>query len=152
MCRCIAALSSPLSLLPSWMVTSCYEWVRPLLSTSDHFLCPLAIGRLLSVRLMYMSQTKIIHPFIGRANTSSTRAHSLSLSFHGSVSSFSKGKLKPVQLITETRQGNKVVTRCLHLDDYGFDFLTIQSALQKKFASSVVIPPPLGYVSTLGWG
>eukprot|EP00667_Euglena_gracilis_P003909 EG_transcript_3923 len=55
-----------------------------------------------------------------------------------------KGQLPPIQLVTEMRQGNKVVTRCLHLDDYGFDLPGMQSALQKKFASSVIMPPPTG--------
>jgi len=55
-----------------------------------------------------------------------------------------KGLLRPIQLITEQRQGHKVVTRCLHLDDYGFDLPGLQSALQKKFASAVTLPPPTG--------
>ena len=55
-----------------------------------------------------------------------------------------KGTLKPIRLISERRQGNKTVTRCLHLEDYGFELQAIQSALMKKFASSVTIPPPLG--------
>lgn len=50
-----------------------------------------------------------------------------------------KGAIKPVQIMTERRQGNKKVTRLSGLESFLMDAESLASELQKKFACSTSV-------------
>ncbi|XP_057793781.1 uncharacterized protein LOC131010327 [Salvia miltiorrhiza] len=50
-----------------------------------------------------------------------------------------KGALKPIQIITERRQGNKKVTKLSGLESFLIDAEALASELQKKFACSTTV-------------
>ncbi|XP_073305743.1 uncharacterized protein [Primulina huaijiensis] len=50
-----------------------------------------------------------------------------------------KGSLKPIQIMTERRQGNKKVTKLSGLESYLLDAEALASELQKKFACSTTV-------------
>lgn len=54
----------------------------------------------------------------------------------GSDSVVRKGALKPIQILTERRQGNKKVTKLSGVESFLIDAETLASELQKKFACS----------------
>lgn len=54
----------------------------------------------------------------------------------GSDSVVRKGALKPIQILTERRQGNKKVTKLSGLESFLIDGEALASELQKKFACS----------------
>eukprot|EP01012_Entosiphon_sulcatum_P059840 TRINITY_DN8445_c0_g1_i1.p1 TRINITY_DN8445_c0_g1~~TRINITY_DN8445_c0_g1_i1.p1 ORF type:complete len:677 (+),score=190.98 TRINITY_DN8445_c0_g1_i1:125-2155(+) len=55
-----------------------------------------------------------------------------------------KGQIRPIQIQTAMRMGNKTVTRILHVNEFGFDLKDLCSVLQRRFASSVSVPAPVG--------
>ncbi|XVF63448.1 hypothetical protein PTKIN_Ptkin09bG0087700 [Pterospermum kingtungense] len=57
----------------------------------------------------------------------------------GSESVVRKGALKPVQIVTERRQGNKKVTKVSGLEIFLMDAEALASELQKKFACSTTV-------------
>ncbi|KAL2490180.1 eukaryotic translation initiation factor SUI1 family protein [Abeliophyllum distichum] len=57
----------------------------------------------------------------------------------GSDSVVRKGALKPIQIMTERRQGNKKVTKLSGLESFLIDAEALASELQKKFACSTTI-------------
>lgn len=57
----------------------------------------------------------------------------------GNESVVRKGALKPVQIMTERRQGNKKVTRVSGLESFLMDAEALASELQKKFACSTSV-------------
>lgn len=57
----------------------------------------------------------------------------------GNESALRKGAIKPVQLLTERRQGNKKVTRFSGLESFLMDADALASELQKKFACSTSV-------------
>lgn len=57
----------------------------------------------------------------------------------GSDSVVRKGALKPLQILTERRQGNKKVTKLSGLESFLIDPETLASELQKKFACSTTV-------------
>lgn len=50
-----------------------------------------------------------------------------------------KGALKPIQIMTERRQGNKKVTKLSGLESFLIDAEALASELQKKFACSTTV-------------
>lgn len=50
-----------------------------------------------------------------------------------------KGALKPLQILTERRQGNKKVTKLSGLESFLIDAEALASELQKKFACSTTV-------------
>lgn len=50
-----------------------------------------------------------------------------------------KGALKPLQILTERRQGNKKVTKLSGLESFLIDGEALASELQKKFACSTTV-------------
>lgn len=50
-----------------------------------------------------------------------------------------KGALKPIQILTERRQGNKKVTRVSGVETFLMDAESLASELQKKFACSTSV-------------
>lgn len=57
----------------------------------------------------------------------------------GSDSVVRKGALKPIQIMTERRQGNKKVTKLSGVESFLIDAEALASELQKKFACSTTI-------------
>ncbi|XP_031473825.1 uncharacterized protein LOC116246215 [Nymphaea colorata] len=57
----------------------------------------------------------------------------------GSESTIRKGAVKPVQIMSERRQGNKKVTRVSGLESFLIDPESLASELQKKFACSTSV-------------
>ncbi|KAJ3675497.1 hypothetical protein LUZ60_004539 [Juncus effusus] len=57
----------------------------------------------------------------------------------GSESVIKKGAVRPVQILTERRQGNKKVTRVSGLEGFLVDAEVIAGELQKKFACSTTV-------------
>ncbi|KAF1896714.1 hypothetical protein Lal_00034413 [Lupinus albus] len=57
----------------------------------------------------------------------------------GNESIVRKGGLKPIQLLTERRQGNKKVTKLSGLESFLMDADALASELQKKFACSTTV-------------
>ncbi|KAF3787587.1 Eukaryotic translation initiation factor 2D [Nymphaea thermarum] len=57
----------------------------------------------------------------------------------GSDSTIRKGAVKPVQIMSERRQGNKKVTRVSGLESFLMDPESLASELQKKFACSTSV-------------
>lgn len=57
----------------------------------------------------------------------------------GSETVVRKGALKPLQIVTERRQGNKKVTKLSGLESFLVDAETLASELQKKFACSTTV-------------
>ncbi|GAB2271114.1 hypothetical protein Dimus_005962 [Dionaea muscipula] len=57
----------------------------------------------------------------------------------GSESAVKKGTIKPVQIMTERRQGNKKVTRVSGFEMFLMDAESLASELQKKFACSTSV-------------
>ncbi|KAG8378557.1 hypothetical protein BUALT_Bualt08G0149300 [Buddleja alternifolia] len=57
----------------------------------------------------------------------------------GSESVVRKGALKPIQILTERRQGNKKVTKLSGVESFLIDAETLASELQKKFACSTTV-------------
>lgn len=67
----------------------------------------------------------------------------------GSDSVVRKGALKPIQIMTERRQGNKKVTKLSGVESFLIDAEALASELQKKFACSTTIAelPGMPYYS-----
>lgn len=57
----------------------------------------------------------------------------------GNESAVGKGAIKPIQIMTERRQGNKKVTRVSGVETFLMDAESLASELQKKFACSTTI-------------
>ncbi|CAL0303466.1 unnamed protein product [Lupinus luteus] len=57
----------------------------------------------------------------------------------GNESMVRKGGLKPIQLLTERRQGNKKVTKLSGIESFLMDADALASELQKKFACSTTV-------------
>lgn len=57
----------------------------------------------------------------------------------GSDSVLRKGAIKPIQILTERRQGNKKMTRVSGLETFLLDPDSLASELQKKFACSTTV-------------
>lgn len=57
----------------------------------------------------------------------------------GSDTVVRKGSLKPIQIMTERRQGNKKVTKLSGLESFLIDADALASELQKKFACSTTV-------------
>lgn len=57
----------------------------------------------------------------------------------GSDTVVRKGGLKPIQIMTERRQGNKKVTKLSGLESFLIDAEALSSELQKKFACSTTV-------------
>lgn len=57
----------------------------------------------------------------------------------GSDSVVRKGAIKPIQIMTERRQGNKKVTKLSGLESFLIDAEALASELQKKFACSTTV-------------
>ncbi|KAL6492758.1 hypothetical protein OROGR_032517 [Orobanche gracilis] len=81
--------------------------------------------------------TEIHKKDIGKTFISRMHAHHLVT--RGSDSVVRKGALKPIQIMTERRQGNKKVTKLCGLESFLIDPETLASELQKKFACSTTI-------------
>lgn len=60
-----------------------------------------------------------------------------------------KGALKPIQIMTERRQGNKKVTKLSGMESFLLDAETLASELQKKCASSTTVAELPGLFDTL---
>ena len=70
----------------------------------------------------------------------------------GSDSAIRKGAARPIQILTERRQGNKKVTRVSGLEIFLLQPDSISSELQKKFACSTSVTELPGMiVSILIW-
>ncbi|KAL0456274.1 UNVERIFIED_CONTAM: Eukaryotic translation initiation factor 2D [Sesamum latifolium] len=67
----------------------------------------------------------------------------------GSDSVVRKGALKPLQIVTERRQGNKKVTKLSGLESFLIDAEILASELQKKFACSTTVSELPGDVDIL---
>lgn len=57
----------------------------------------------------------------------------------GSETAVRKGALKPIQIMTERRQGNKKVTKVSGLESFLIDADALAAELQKKFACSTTV-------------
>ncbi|KAL9263543.1 Eukaryotic translation initiation factor 2D-like protein, partial [Drosera capensis] len=57
----------------------------------------------------------------------------------GSESAVKKGEVKPIQILTERRQGNKKVTKVSGFETFLMDAESLASELQKKFACSTSV-------------
>ncbi|GFQ05798.1 eukaryotic translation initiation factor 2d [Phtheirospermum japonicum] len=81
-----------------------------------------------------MYPTEIHKKDIGPTFVNRMQAHHLVI--RGNESVVRKGGLKPIQILTERRQGNKKVTKLSGLESFLIDAESLASELQKKFACS----------------
>ncbi|KAL0351246.1 UNVERIFIED_CONTAM: Eukaryotic translation initiation factor 2D [Sesamum calycinum] len=84
-----------------------------------------------------MYPTEIHKKDIGQTFINRMQAHHIVT--RGSDSIVRKGGLKPLQIVTERRQGNKKVTKLSGLESFLIDAEILASELQKKFACSTTI-------------
>ncbi|KAL0314038.1 UNVERIFIED_CONTAM: Eukaryotic translation initiation factor 2D [Sesamum angustifolium] len=84
-----------------------------------------------------MYPTEIHKKDIGQTFINRMQAHHVVT--RGSDSIVRKGGLKPLQIVTERRQGNKKVTKLSGLESFLIDAEILASELQKKFACSTTI-------------
>ncbi|XP_051124047.1 uncharacterized protein LOC127246621 [Andrographis paniculata] len=84
-----------------------------------------------------MYPTEIHKKDIGPIFVSRMQAHHVVT--RGSDTVVRKGSLKPLQIVTERRQGNKKVTKLSGLESFLIDAETLASELQKKFACSTTV-------------
>ncbi|KAI3464254.1 hypothetical protein Pfo_020917 [Paulownia fortunei] len=84
-----------------------------------------------------MYPTEIHKKDIGQSFINRMQAHHIVT--RGSESVVRKGALKPLQILTERRQGNKKVTKLSGLESFLIDAETLASELQKKFACSTTV-------------
>lgn len=68
-----------------------------------------------------------------------SRMHAHHRVTRGSDTVVRKGGLKPIQIMTERRQGNKKVTKLSGLESFLIDAEALSSELQKKFACSTTV-------------
>lgn len=97
-----------------------------------------------------MYPTEIHKKDLGSTFVSRMQAnHCVTRGYHSVVR---KGALKPIQIMTERRQGNKKVTRLSGLETFLLDPESIASELQKKFACSTTVAElPGELLAVLGW-
>ncbi|KAL3641511.1 hypothetical protein CASFOL_016479 [Castilleja foliolosa] len=81
-----------------------------------------------------MYPTEIHKKDIGQTFVNRMQAHHLVT--RGNDSVVRKGGLKPIQILTERRQGNKKVTKLSGVESFLIDAESLASELQKKFACS----------------
>lgn len=99
-----------------------------------------------------MYPTEIHKKDVGQSFVNRMQAHILVT--RGGDSFVRKGALKPLQILTERRQGNKKVTKLSGLESFLIDPETLASELQKKFACSTTVSElpgralPLHYYSS----
>jgi translation initiation factor 2D len=67
----------------------------------------------------------------------------------GSDSMLRKGAIKPIQIMTERRQGNKKMTRVSGLESFLLDADSLAYELQKKFACSTTVAELPGTLSAV---
>ncbi|KAL8060040.1 hypothetical protein ABFX02_03G127400 [Erythranthe guttata] len=84
-----------------------------------------------------MYPTEIHKKDIGQSFINRMQANHLVI--RGEHSVVRKGALKPLQILTERRQGNKKVTKLSGLESFLIDPETLASELQKKFACSTTV-------------
>ncbi|KAK6116717.1 hypothetical protein DH2020_049537 [Rehmannia glutinosa] len=84
-----------------------------------------------------MYPTEIHKKDIGQSFINRMQAHHLVT--RGNDSIVRKGALKPIQILTERRQGNKKVTKLSGLESFLIDGEALASELQKKFACSTTV-------------
>lgn len=89
--------------------------------------------------------TEIHRKDIGPMFISRMQAHHVVT--RGSDTAVRKGALRPLQMVTERRQGNKKVTKVSGLESFLIDAETLASELQKKFACSTTVSELPGMAS-----
>lgn len=101
----------------------------------DATLCDALFKGAIKKGLMY--PTEIHKKDLGQTFINRMQAHHRVT--RGSDSVIRKGALKPVQIVTERRQGNKKVTKLSGLESFLIDTEALASELQKKFACSTTV-------------